>query len=171
MPRDAAAVNRENVWGALLIMDGGMRLLGAYMVWLALCVCAADDLSIDMDDPGCVELVTSLLHIPTYLAPPEGSALQSAVGMIARQNVAAKQATVSSFQWAGVLRQLTGGTSASLAEAVALYNAHPDVVARRTLWLPRASGVADRIRQQQQAGRNSSSSSNNSSPSRREEWQ
>jgi hypothetical protein len=55
--------------------------------------------------------------------------LESRVASLVKQNVAAKVTSVTSFQWACMLRAMSAGEQISFASAVDLYNQHPDVLA------------------------------------------
>jgi hypothetical protein len=77
---------------------------------------------------GVVNLVSSLMRITTNveLASTE---LESRVASLVKQNVAAKVTSVTSFQWASMLRSMSVGEPISFANAVDLCNQHPDVLA------------------------------------------
>ena len=114
--------------GSLYFGDGSQKMLAAFITWLG-CLSLWPDHRDALTVPPVRALLASMLAIPTCLkgSLDSSDSLAAAIGRIVKQNVDAKVLPVSSFQWNSVLRSL--GQDVKLEEALALYNAHPDVQA------------------------------------------
>jgi hypothetical protein len=111
------------------LVDGTARMLGSLMVFCAILAVAKENVADeDYQDPMFVEMLKTLMRIPTIAEGADTSNLVSKVSAIARQNQNSKVAAVSSFQWATVLKSLSS-EGVTFTTAMDAYKSHPDVVA------------------------------------------
>lgn len=112
---------------SITIADGTARILAATMVWVGVLAVAQEMPDEAFTDPVFARMVASLMRVH---AIPELSTnkLDANISAIARQNQHAKTSTVSSFQWATVLKSLVKD-GITLQDAFAKYKSHPDVIA------------------------------------------
>ena len=117
--------------GSLYFNDGSQKALAGFVVWLSLLLASEgpEITEADLQHPQVVNLVASLLQIPTSLKASvcQGDEFDSAISRIVRQNCDSKVQPVSSLTWASIL--MTLGDGGNLETAMQRYNSHPDVAA------------------------------------------
>ena len=117
--------------GSLFFSDGSQKTLGAFIVWIALCLAAGRESNQGTfgNDANVQALLGSLLRIRTVLKGSSGSSddLDSAVARIVKQNLDSKVQPVSSLAWCSILTSVCDGSTGSFDSAMAKYNAHPEV--------------------------------------------
>ena len=117
-------------FGVLKIDDGGMKCLAGALVWAALVSVFVKEPEEELRKPGVVALVASLLKIVTFRKKEAETPALSMVSRIIKQNVDAKKLPISSFEWATILRCLRKAHDMrdfGVAEAIEMYNSHPEV--------------------------------------------
>lgn len=116
--------------GVLPFEDGSLRGTAGMIVWLCILL-RYKEFPDHLQNNQVQVLIKSLLEIPSMLdiSSTTANRMESTIAWIARQNSVAKTQSVSSFQWAGVLKELSGTawTDSTVQEMVNLYNDHPDV--------------------------------------------
>lgn len=132
------AQDQDVVTFRLLFGDGSARGVAACVVWVLLLRRLQE---LDAGDVGIVEVVESLMAIPTnFEEHGDGSAHAALVAQAARQNQHAQVLPVSTIEWIGMAKDYAGidlGSSTAsravlvrkLEEMVSAYNSHPDVEA------------------------------------------
>ena len=121
--------------GILLFEDGAQRALAAFTVWQSLLIVLKDfapvDATLDFKDPQVINLVSSLVKIPSFLASGVGSGIQNdLISWVIRQETAARTQPVSSYMWASMLKNTSGDWhERSLDALLDAFNSHPSVAA------------------------------------------
>ena len=116
--------------GVLKIDDGGMKCLAGALVWTALVSVFVKEPEDELRKPGVVALASSLLKIMTFRKKEAETPALGMVARITKQNVDAKKLPISSFEWAGILRSMRKADDMKdfgVAEAIEMYNSHPEV--------------------------------------------
>lgn len=132
MPADVDLNNLHSHLGFYMFDDGGMKALAAAVVWLG-CIAISTTESVEsLRHPRMLSLVTGLLQLPTLHKTQAPDEVSGMIQRIIKQNVDSKKLPVSSFEWAGILERL-GSANITLADAVAQYNANPEVCAHGSL--------------------------------------
>lgn len=130
VPDDQINLDGDYKQGQLRFDDGGMRGLACGLCWCGLVHFVAslpEDVCVH---PSVVELARSLLHLPTCFKSAASDESSNMIKRIIRQNVDSKKLPVSSFEWSQILASLRkNGKQLSVAEAIDLYNANPEVQA------------------------------------------
>ena len=105
-------------------------MLAAAVVWVALLLCWRKHPRDNLSHELVQALVCSLMRIHTIVRASDvkGTPVQAAISRIVKQNINSKVQPITSFGWAGILRDLLGG-SAGFEECLSTYNDHPEVQA------------------------------------------
>ena len=121
----------EGLYGKLLFADGSQKMLAAAVVWVALLLCWRKHPMDSLDNELIQALVCSLMRIATVVRASDvkGTPVQAAISRIVKQNINSKVQPITSFGWAGILRDLPGGSAAGFDECLLAYNSHPEVLA------------------------------------------
>ncbi|CAK9093103.1 Uncharacterized protein SCF082_LOCUS43797 [Durusdinium trenchii] len=130
VPDDQINLDGDYKQGQLRFDDGGMRGLACGLCWCGLVHFVASLPEDVCAHPSVVELARSLLHLPTCFKSAASDESSNMIKRIIRQNVDSKKLPVSSFEWSQILASLRkNGKQLSVAEAIDLYNANPEVQA------------------------------------------
>ena len=115
------------VFGLLHFGDGSQRMLAAMVTWISLLLVWKRHGDEALENPLVSGLISSLLRISTVVraADTRATPMESMIARIVAQNINSKVQPVSSFGWAGILKQMGG----SFEDAVQQYNNHPCVQA------------------------------------------
>ena len=105
-------------------------MLAAAVVWVALLLVWRKHPSESLDHELVQALVCSLMRISTSIRASDvkGTPVQAAISRIVKQNINSKVQPITSFGWAGILRDLLGD-SAGFEECLAAYDNHQEVLA------------------------------------------
>lgn len=120
----------SSIYAELMFGDGSQKGLAAFVVWLSIILVWRNHDADSLQDPLVQGLICSLIRIPTSVRASEvkGSHMEATIGRIVAQNVNSKVQPITSFGWAGILRELVG-ENASFDDCMAAYNRHPEVMA------------------------------------------
>ena len=120
----------------LKIDDGGMKCLAAALVWVGLAFVLVKEPEAELRKPGVVALTSSLLKLMTFRKQQPINPAHGMIQRIIKQNVDAKKLPISSFEWANILGSLQSANDMQefgVSDAIAIYNASPEVHAAATL--------------------------------------
>eukprot|EP00435_Cladocopium_sp_Y103_P021182 s564_g5.t1 len=128
---DASCDNQNIAQGTLWFGDGSQKTLAGFTVWIAMLICWKNHREF-IGDPQVVQLLSSLLVIPTVLKATDSAttnSLQSVIGKIVKQNSDSRVQPVSSLQWASILMAMKDEHGGKLGYDAAMdaYNQHPEV--------------------------------------------
>ena len=107
--------------------DGGMRGLACALCWCGLVYHVSGLKEKVFVCQPVIDLVKSLLSLPS-IHKTQGDSATAMIRRIIKQNVDSKKMAVSSFEWSQILSSMRkDGQHLSVADAIEMYNANPEV--------------------------------------------